>query len=133
MIHEEIPNAIPTLQGVNALMLFLLQGKRKDNGDFKYVPPHLMVCAIINILSSIEGKQMNGTIFVMILKYSAACHTFPTGQHKVQQVQVDPAPPIGSVAYDGCSFLMSGGYSLHSICLIQLSQCIILTSPTTIP
>jgi hypothetical protein len=79
---------------------------------------------------------MKGTIFVIIIKYYAACHTFPTGQHKVQQVQVDPAPPIGSVAYDGCSFhldLMSGGYSLHSICLIQLSQCIILTSPTTIP
>lgn len=47
MIHEEIPNAIPTLQGVNALMLFLLQGKGKDNGDCQYVPPHLMVCAII--------------------------------------------------------------------------------------
>jgi hypothetical protein len=28
-------------------MLFLLQGKGKDNGDCKYVPPHLMVCAII--------------------------------------------------------------------------------------
>jgi len=77
---------------------------------------------------------MNGTIFVIIIKYYAACNTFLPANTRCSKFKW--TPPIGSVAYDGCSFhldLMSGGYSLHSICLIQLSQCIILTSPTTIP
>lgn len=76
---------------------------------------------------------MNGTIF----DYEILCSMSYLSYRPTQGAASSSGPaPIGSVAYDGCSFhldLMSGGYSLHSICLTQLSQCIILTSPRTIP